>query len=306
VGTDDQLKDYACWRAALAGHSVENFERHPHCGFWRKGKSGDPVAVWRDAASGNLVARIGGRQARWADAEFDETTFGFCLPNPISHETYQAVMRGEPWPGTDAVVAAQIGDNSGAVDDVEMLRDQIAAAVEQAKTYRAVEDDETAAKAQSLRARLLELAGEVAKKHKSEKEPHLTAGREVDAKWLPMARSAENAAAPIRNALSAYETAKMLAARKAADEERQRTAETGEAPAAPQPTAKPAPIRGGHGRAAGVRTIRVAIIIDQDEVYRTFRENAEVCALLKKLAQKAIDVGASVPGVQVNEERKVA
>lgn len=309
-----QIEDYACWRSALAGESVERFAKQPHCGFWRKGKSGDPVAVWREEDGGKLVARVGGKAARYADSEFDETVFGFCLPNPISHETYTAVMRGESWPGTDDVVAAQIGDNSQNADEAEALRDQIAAAVEQAKGYASVADDETAAKAQSLRARLVELRGEVEVKHRSEKEPHLKAGREVDAKWLPIAKQADGAAATIRSALSKHETDK---ARRAAEEHRKRqevqAAASSQRPGAPkaalpppEPPAKPTPIRGGYGRAAGVRIVKVATIVDQDAAYMALRENVEVVALIKKLADKVIAAGATLPGVEVSEERKVA
>jgi hypothetical protein len=320
------IDDYACWRAALAGQSVADFAKQPHCGFWRRGKSGDPVAVWRDE-TGALVAKIGARAAVMANAEFDEMTFGFCLPNPISHETYTAVLRGEPWPSTDAVVHEQTapgaGDNSAGASEVETLRDQIAAAIEQAKKYGAVADDETAAKAQSLRARLIELRGEAEGKHQAEKAPHLKAGREVDAKWLPMAKEAEDAQKVIRKALDKHENDKLLAARKVADDERKRqeaadraahadavrSGKPVEAPAPPPvaaPVAPPAPIRGGYGRAAGVRTIKVAIIRDQDAVYMALRENVEVVALLKKLADKVVAAGATLPGVEVQEQRKVA
>jgi len=276
--------DYVCWWAALAGQSVASFERRPHCGFWRKGKSGDPVAVWR-ANDGSLVAKIGTRAARPADAEFDETVFGFCLPNPITHEAYTSVMNGGGWPSTDRVVQGQIGDNSGAAVDIEMLRDQIAAAVEQAKGYASVTDDATAARAQSLRARLLELAGEVKERHRVEKAPHLKAGREVDAKWLPLAREADGVATAIRAALSRHETAKAQIS------------------GAPRP---PAAIRGGYGRAAGVRVVKIARVIDQDAAYMALRDNAEVVALIKKIADKVIATGATLPGVKIEEIHRVA
>lgn len=299
-------EDYACWRSALAGQSTEAFPKQPHCGFWRQGKSGDPVAIWRDAESSNLVARVGGKSARWADAEFDEVVFGFCLPNPISHEAYTSVMSGGGWPSTDSVVQSQIGDNSQGVDEIETLRDQIAAAVEQAKTYGAVTDDASAAKAQSLRARLLELSGEAGLNHRAEKEPHLKAGREVDAKWLPLVKQADGAAGAIRAALSKHETDK---ARAAAEEQRKRNAvqaAAGAPPAPPPEPQKPTAIRGGYGRAAGVRTVKVARILDQDAVYMALRENVDVVELIQKLANKVVAAGATLPGVQIEEVRRVA
>ncbi|SDQ98572.1 hypothetical protein SAMN05519103_00311 [Rhizobiales bacterium GAS113] len=315
-----QIDDYAAWRAALAKQSTDAFEKRPHCGFWRKGRSGDPVAVWR-AEDGSLVAKIGSRAPQIADAEFDEMSFGFCLPNPISHETYTAVMRGEPWPGTDEVVASQIGHNSGAVDDVEALRDQIEAAVAQAKGYGAVADDETDAKAQSLRSRLLELSGVADKRHAEEKAPHLEAGRAVDARWLPLKRTADEAAKAIRQAMTDYANVKLAARRKKEAEEaeaerKRREAELAamdpvERQAAPEPPApakapeKPTQVRGGYGRAASVGTYKAAVIVDQDAFYMAMRTNPDVVAILQKLAQRIIAAGGTSPGIKAEEKARV-
>lgn len=312
-----QIDDYSCWRSALAKQDTAGFPKQPHCGFWRKGKSGDPVAVWR-AEDGSLVAKIGARAPQIADAEFDEMSFGFCLPNPISHETYTAVMRGDPWPGTDEVVASQVGHNSGVIDDAEMIADQIAAAVEQAKAYGTIAGDSALAKAQSLRSRLLELSGEVTKLHKVEKEPFLEGGRVVDKKWLPLRDEADAAAKAIRAAMTEHADAKLAARRKREAEEaeaerkrlaamapEQRQAAEAAPPPAPKAPEKPTQVRGGYGRAASVGTYKAAVIVDQDAFYMAMRANPDVVALLQKLAQRIIAAGGTSPGIKAEERAKI-
>ena len=175
-------------------------EGNPQPGFYRKRHFKDgpfvPVAIW--SQDGGMVALVNGDVADPSDI------WSFCARNPIGEATYHAILGGAPWPDADPVVADQIagaGHNSDVVDEAEMLRDQIEAAKTGAAAYAKITDDETSAKAQSLRSRLLELKGEAEKKHKKEKEPHLEAGRAVDKKWLPLAKDAEATAVAIRTAM---------------------------------------------------------------------------------------------------------
>jgi len=45
--------------------------------------------------------------------------------------------------------------------------------------------------------------------------------------------------------------------------------------------------------------------MDFDAVYANFRQNVELQKLLTKLAQAAVDAGYPVPGITVDEERRV-
>jgi hypothetical protein len=297
------------WRATLAGQAQPIHEDQPQIGYYRtkggKGRQPEPVAIYEH--DGALVALRGAT----AVDPFDVWTW--VCTNPISYETYQAVaQRGEPWPGMDQTVAAQIGDNNPPTDEAELLREQIEAASKGVTEYAKIADDETAAKAQSLRSRLLELKGQAEKAHKAEKEPHLSAGRAVDKKWLPVAKQAEDAAGRIRAALSGYETEKLRIERERQQreaEEARKLAEAGKPIAPPEPTTPPAasPIRGAYGRAASVRVVKVATVVDQDKLYLALRDNPDLVSLLQKLAQRVVDnTGVTPPGVEVTEQRKVA
>ena len=298
------------WRATLAGKPQPIHEDQPQIGYYRtkggKGRHPEPVAIYE--ADGELVALRGA-----APADPFEVWTWVCQ-NPISYEVYQAVAeRGEPWPDMDQTVAAQIGNNNPPTDEAELIREQIEAASAGVKEYAKITDDETAAKAQSLRSRLLELKGQAEKAHKAEKEPHLKAGREVDGKWLPVAKDAAGAADKIRAALTAYENEKLRIERErqaAIQEAARKAQEAGRVAPAPEPAPAPAPsapIKGAYGRAASVRVVKLATVVDQDALYVALRDNAEVRELLAKLAQKVVDnTGITPPGVSIEEVRKVA
>lgn len=299
---------WAYWQAVMAGKEMPVHEGQPQIGYYRtkggKGRVPEPVAIFEH--EGAIVAL---KSNNPVDA--NEVWTWVCT-SPISYETYCAVAeRGEKWPDLDEAVAAQIGHNNPPNDEAEMLREQVEAAKAGAAEYTKIHDDEMAARAQSLRARLLELKATIEKAHKAAKEPHLKAGRDVDAKWLPVAREAEGAANGVRTALTAFENEKMRAAREAqqkAEAEARRAAEAGRpVPVAPPVEAAPAaPIKGAYGKAASVRTIKVATVTDQDALYIALRDNPDVKALLQKLAQKVVDAGATPPGVSIDEQRKVA
>ncbi len=303
--------DYSFWRGSLSGEQIELTVGRAEPGFYRH--QGQPVAIW-PGANGELVAKVGTGRAVAADAGWCERVFAWCARHPVTEQAYRDAVEGKPWHDEDATVKviAGIGHNSG--DEAEAARDQVAAATRGAAEYTAIPDDATAARAQSLRARIMEIAADIKTRHKAEKQPHLEAGRGVDAKWLPLVKDAEAAASFIRAALSAFETGKDRANKAAAQKAEQERINAARnpgagAPPSPEPVApeKPARVRGGYGRAASVRTVRIAVIADQDAVYRTFRDNAEVKALLQKLAQRAITNApdVAIPGVKIEEQKAV-
>ncbi|GAA4108577.1 hypothetical protein ACFFTN_01185 [Aminobacter aganoensis] len=299
-------------------------EGDPQPGFYRKRTHKDgpfvPVAIWN--TEGGMVALVGGTAADPANV------WSFCARHPISEATYNAVDAGANWPDADPVVAEQIapaGHNSGAVDEAEALRDQIDAARKGVDAYKVIADDETLAKAQSLRSRLNELSGEADKKREDLKRPHLDAGRDIDKKWQPLVKSAKEGADEIRKAMSAYETAKLQrqreaerkaeAERRAAEEARKAAEKTEEAfdpvdePATPEPvtSAAPAPIKGSYGRAASVSVINVVTAItDQAALYEFLKDHPDLKNCMFDLAKRAVARGHTVPGVSVEEQAKVA
>lgn len=326
---------YDYWQNALAGNFGPVHDGDPQPGFYRKrtGKAAGyvPVAIWEQ--DGRILALVDGKEVDAAEI------WSFVCQYPILEEWYRARMVGQAWPDESAAVTASLkpppsGHNNPPTDEAEILKDQIDAASAGVAEYAEITSDETAAKAQSLRSRLLELSGSADKLREDRKRPHLEAGKEIDGKFMPLVKLAKNGADAIRAALGAHETRKAREAerlRREAEEARQkaereraeaeaaaRTAEAAgqPAPRVPEPVPEPpapAPvpeaatnIRGAYGRAAAVKVVKVAKVVDQDKAYLAMRTHKELVELIAKLAQRAATAGVSVDGVEVTEERAVA
>jgi hypothetical protein len=333
--------DYTYWMNGLAGTFGPVHDGDPQPGFYRKrtGKAAGyvPVAIWPQG--GKMVALVDGKEADAAEI------WSYVCQYPILEEWYRARMVGQPWPDESAAVTASLapppsGHNNPPTDEAEILQGQIEAASAGAAEYHEISDDATASKAQSLRSRLLELSGNADKLREDRKRPHLEAGKAIDAKFMPLVKVAKAAADGIRSALSAHETRKAREAdriRREAEEarlkaEREAAQLRGEAenaareaenaglpaPAPPAPIPEPEPpapapvpeaavaIRGAYGRAAAVKVVKVAKVVDQDAAYMAMRTHKELVELIAKLAQRAAVAGVEVAGVEVTEERAVA
>jgi hypothetical protein len=321
---------WAWWQAALknpaaVGKTLPVHESDPQQGYYRaKNRNGvfEPVAIFYPEGSDQLVAYRAGREVS------PDAIWTWACRNPVTFDAYTAAVDGKGWADDDKVVAAQIqppepgvGDNSGEVDEAETLKDQISAALAGMKAYEKVEDDATAAKALSLRNRLNELSGQADKIRVKLKEPHLEAGKAVDAKFQPLVKSAKAGADRVRDAIGAWETVKLQAERKrqraiedariaaeqAAREQQGETAVIDQpAPAAPVATA-PAPIKGTYGKAASV-SVKTIIdeITDWTALAVYMAAHPEMQELLRKLAQRAIDAGRTdVPGITTTEKAAV-
>jgi len=323
---------WAWWQAALAdpravGKSLPVHENEPQQGYFRvKNKAGgyDPVAIFYPDDSDTLVAYRANREVDAGEI------WTWACRQPVTYDAYQQAIGGDGWPDDDPTVASQVappppGHNSGAIDEAETLRDQIEAAKQGADAYREIRDDGQLTKAQSLRARLLELSNEAVKRHKKEKEPHLEAGRAVDKKWFPLRDEAKTVADAIRQAMSAWETEKLRRqreaerkaeeARRKAEEEARKAEEAGKP--APEPTLAlepepvaapaPAPIKGTYGKAASVSVkLFVKDVTDWTALATYMSGHPELQDTLRKLAQRALDAGrTNIPGITTEERANV-
>lgn len=318
---------WAWWQAALKDPSkigskeLPVHDSDPRQGYFRvrygKDKPFEPVAIWKDE-EGNWLAYRSGREVN------AEGIWTSCCRNPITHSAYEAAIEGKGWPDEDKVVASQvrppeptIGDNSGEVDPSDELKDQIEAALKGMEAYAKVADDETAAKALSLRNRLNELSGQADKIRVKQKEPHLEAGKAVDAKWQPLVKSAKAGADKVRDAIGSWETEKLRRQREAERkaEEARRAAEEaareqqGEVAVveAPEPAAvvetAPTPIKATYGKSASV-SVKVVVkdVTDYAALYAYMANREEVQTLLRQLAQRALDAGrTNIPGITTDE-----
>jgi hypothetical protein len=315
-----ELTSYDFWRNALAGVAQDIHDGHAHPGFYRKrvsrGGAFVPVAIWEQ--DGKLVATVDGKEIDPIEV------WTFCCQHPVTEEAYRERVSTGMWPDEDSGVAASLrgpGDNNPPQDEVEAISDQIDAAAANAAAYETIADDETAARAQSSRSRLLELGGQADKRREVLKRPHLEAGKAVDAAWQPLVQKAKGAADAIRRALGAYETRKAQEAERQRQEQERlrreaeaaaRKAETAGKPAPPPPPPPdpepPAPqtqVRGAYGRAASIKEVKRATVANQDEAYGFLKGHKELKDFIAKLAQRAVDAGYEVPGVTVTIERVV-
>lgn len=313
------MADYTYWQNALAGTFGPIHDDDPQPGFYRKrtgkAKGYVGVAIWEQ--DGKMVSVVG------AGTMDPREIWTYCCPYPITEEQYHAWRDGGKWWDEDESVTASLspppaGHNQP--DAVDSIKDQIDAALKGVGDYGAIATDETAAKAQSLRSRLLELSRDADKQREALKRPHFEAGKAVDELYQPMVKAAKAGADLIAKELSAHETRKAQEAAKAARlveearlkalAEAQAKAPVGVVELAPVPEPAPAPaaapIRGAYGRAAAVKVVKIATVKDQDAAYAHLRAQPELVALIQSLAQKAVTAGFSVPGVEVIEERKVS
>jgi hypothetical protein len=321
---------WAWYQAALknpsaVGKTLPVHENDPQQGYYRvknRDKGFDPVAIYYPEGSDELVAYRNGREVR------PDEIWTWACRSPVSYDAYTAAVDGKGWPDEDKVVAAQvkppeptIGDNSAVVDEADTLKDQIEAALAGMKAYEKVEDDATAAKALSLRNRLNELSGQADKIRVKLKEPHLEAGKAVDAKFQPLVKSAKAGADKVRDAIGAWETVKLQAERKrqrdieqariaaeqAAREQQGDTAVIDQPEPSAPVAAAPAAIKPSYGKAASVQAkIVLDEVTDWTALAVYMSGHAEMQDLLRKLAQRAIDAGRTdVPGITTVEKASV-
>ncbi|WP_146617824.1 hypothetical protein [Rhodoplanes serenus] len=279
-----------------------------------------PVAIWGDA--GALWCKVEGSVYGG-----DRVALAWQRINlPITEEVYRAVAeRGEPWPDIDPTVADQIragiGGNQPPQDEAEILREQIDAARAGIAEYASIGDDEACNRAQSLRARLLELGSKADKIREREKRPHFDAAKAVDARFMPLVKDAKDGADRLRRVMEAYMTAKakreaeerrIAEQARLAEEAKRRASEPGPvqppAPELPPPAARAsAPIRGAYGRAASIKPVIVITdVTDWPALLAYYSDHPEVRALVRRLADRAVAAGEAVPGVATEEQRKIA
>ncbi len=221
-------------------------------------------------------------------------------------------------------------------DEVENFLETCANATTQAI------DAERAGFLRKLQRDELALRKKIEAAHKVEKEPHLRAGQEVDAKYKPLLTKAAEAIKAVTTALTQFmETedarlrAEARAAREAAEEAERRAAalaqeaaaqedpfeafdqgeeaRRAEAEAAALARQVAAPVKvnvvsADGGKAAGLRTVGWFVTVtDPSEFVGHYAERMEVLDLCKKLAEreaKATQGQAKIPGCTLTPNKK--
>lgn len=305
-----------------------------------------PIAIWRDETGAVHILRDGKPVAlervwpwcvmnpisyEWYEAKVErgEPWPDEHVERPAEHmrtsdERLSAGTAMADVPAADRPVTST-HNQAPEESEADALKRQVENAKDSAeKQYAEITSDEHAAQAQAARSRLNELAGTGDKKREAEKRPHLDKCKEIDTKWQPIIKMAKGAADAIRATISAYETKKYQAeqtARRAAEEEARAAAEkaAAEAKAKSEPVRKlpdveepvvpittNGAIKGASGRAATIRTIKVAKVVDYDKAYAALKAIPEVKKVIDTVAQRLVNAGQNVPGVEVEEQRDVA
>lgn len=325
-----QVDVFFWWRNALAGNRGDIHADEPQAGYYRnrrRGMQAQAVAYWFDSNDGTLRCKVDDKDVEDMRAK---EIWPFASKEPVSYESYKVKRETGNWPDMDETIqpARGAGDNNPPDEsEADAIKRQIEAAAAGVGQYATISDDETKAKAQSLRARLLELAGQAKKVHKRIKDPLWEQVKEIDNTYLPLAKDAEAYAKKVRDAMDAYDTeqlrkvqeAERLAqaerdriAREAADAARIAEAEGKPAPVAPvaPPVEIPAPYqpqttKGAYGRAASNKIVKVVTeVADWDLLFGFLKTHVELKELMLKLAQRAVDKNFDVPGVKIEDRVK--
>lgn len=305
--------DFTWWTNALAGNRGPIHAEEPQSGFYRQrrqDKTYEPVAYWRDSATGELRCHVNGRSVT---GDRMITMWPYVSKHPVTAEMYWDRLDNGIWPDDDAAAVA-----SAAGPDIDPEQDPVGSAkaeIEKARAglrdYKTIDSDEQSAKAQTLRSALTALAGKADKARTAEKEPHLKASRDVDAKWQPIVKLAKEGADDIRRAMATWEDIKRENYRRAqlAAEKAARDAQEAGKPAPPPPATNTPPpstqIKGASGRAASVGTKKVVTAIDLDKAIAQFRDEPELYAFLMNLSQRVVDSGFVAIGATIEEKSTV-
>lgn len=334
------MTDYSYWKAALAGQKPEAFVDSPMPGFYRtkRGTGWVPVAVWPKGNGLTGPDALGFKINReTVGANMGTELWSHYCAHPITEAEYRKVAEsGGDWSDSDPTVTAMTNggnatkppsDATNAPSDATLadpageFRREAATAISGIGVYSKIESDEADARALSLRNFLNQLAADVEKVHKAEKEPHLTAARKVDADYLPIAKELREAAGKVKNARDDWEQHKRDAAAAAvkraaeeADRHRQ-AAEAAERENRPAPPPPPPPssnlppptpkVKPTYGRASSAGTKMVVEEIDYDKFFAALKLRPEwptVKAQFDEWAQKLANKGIIPDGVKAIEK----
>jgi len=305
VVEDPRLQDYAFWQGALQGNPPELVRGVAECGFYRhRTRDGEfiGIAVWRNG-EGDLVGRVGaaGRVVE-ADEEWCERYFAWCAKNPVTEPAYRVWCETGKWP--DDVPEVERRSNG---EPHIILKETIADMRKEAETWLAgiggaVTTQEQADKAGNFKDRFAELEKEAVQSHKVAKEPHLKAGREVDAAWKPVAAAGDDAKRWAASLSEAFLKAERARAVQAAAEK-----------AAAGQAVRPEDIKvkaGTRGRGTTLRTYKEVRCTDHAALWAHYRDDEriykhpDVMRAVMRLAEVEIEAGKEIPGAAIVTEQR--
>lgn len=333
--TADVVDEFAWYRDALAGKRQLIYADQPQSGYFRrrlqKGGPFLPVGIWRSSKTGQLVARIGDEAINPIDI------WVYVADQPVPRDDAVYAFKNNEWPEHKpaappvADAPAPIGDNKPPSSITDKIRSRVTTVTEWLASTKLIKTDDDASVAANAIADLREMKASAEKLHEDEKEPHLTAGRAVDAKYKPQIKLAEEMILTLRKATTVYQKAvddalaaerKRLAdielakakeahAERIADELAAHKATAPLEPFTPPPMPAPKPTvaapvvkhGGTSGRAITLKPITVAKIVDYDKALYALKDHPEVRDLVQLLANRACKAKIPLNGVEYVEDR---
>jgi len=309
-------------------------ERDVQQGYFRvrrKDAPWEPVAIFYPENSDQIVAYRDGKEVRDI-----HSLWVWCCRQPIEYAAYEKAIAGNGW-DDEPPAAPGIGDNSGEADPFDAIKIELSGEAEQIAEFMKKPADTQAAvdRLGIWSKRMTDVAKRADNQRVVEKEPHLTASREVDAKWRPIIDGAKEWAAKAKKATEAFlikkkreeeararaEAEKAAALRRQAEEaaraarEAEQVDEEAEAKRAElirqaQEAEKASEVRnasaGRTGARVAIRTEKRAKIVDFDACLAALKNRPEIQELVQSLANRAVKSGFDLPGVDVETIEKVA
>ncbi len=272
---DSNPNPWAWWQAALKGN-VGQITDTPEQGYYRvrrKGAQWEPVGIWRDQVTGEWVA------VRNGNTIIDvHQLWSYACRHAVTFDAYRKAVAGNGWDDEPAVKA---GHNLP-TDPFERLKVELADDAELAKGYLQlpVETSDHADRVAILAKRIGEEGKRADIERTNEKQPHLEAGRAVDAKWKPVIETADDLRSKLKKHLEPY--LKLQARQTEAKVNAGRT-----------------------GARVSLRSEKVAHIVDYDACMMALKDHPEMRSLVQVLAQRAVRGGVELAGVEVKIEERV-
>lgn len=305
--------DFTYYRAQLAGENPPLEDKLPRCGYYRK--QNDPVMIRVvDGVMWAWIGRKGAQRAVKADASFAESVFSFFCRNAISVDVYESVANnGGQWPDDienldEARANFPTDPYEALLAELELLEMKIG---EFFKEPVKPGDDVRALQADKWKTRAANLAKDLEALREVEKRPFDDGKKAVQAKFVPHITKADNLKRSVADGMRAYQLAKDDAEREAKRKAREAEIAAAKAMDEPPPPEKQE-VRGRSTIATGNTTVvrrQVAYITDLAAVANFYVSQPEpwrdLVEMLRKMAEKNLKGGVSVPGAELREERSV-
>lgn len=322
------------WQAALAnpaeiGKSLPVHDGDVHQGYYRtkfKGGKFEPVAIWYE--DGEWLALRSDRPVR------ADEIWTFACRNPISYEAYEKASTTGEWDDEPTAPQRGMGDNLP-TDPFEALKLEFQGEEELAAEFlkTPITEQAQADRAAVLAKRIASIAKKAKDMHEREKEPHLTAGRAVDAKWRALKEDPDTLSKRLKRHMDDFlleqqrieqerqrkaqeeadrlrkeAEAAAIAARQSENEYEQAKADrlTREAAAAEKEAQAKNTAAGRTGAKVSLRTFVSAKITDFDALLMALKDRQEIRECVEALANRAARSEVKLPGMEIISEQRAA